>query len=193
MIVIDIETTGLDPQKNSIVSIGAIYFFNPEKTFYEECRIFDGAEINKDALNVNGFSIEEITSQKKPPHFRVLNDFLEWSENFNERVLAGHNVHFDYNFLKNQLEMYNLRFPFSYRVIDLHSIFCSRIMKGRGEIPNWGFSLDEILNYVGLPSEPKPHNALNGAKFLAEALSRIILGEKLLKDFENYFIPSYLF
>jgi DNA polymerase III epsilon subunit-like protein len=39
MIVFDIETTGFDADKCAIVSIGALDFFNPENTFYQEAKI----------------------------------------------------------------------------------------------------------------------------------------------------------
>jgi len=39
MIVADIEATGLDPRKHSILSIGAVDFEHPERQFYGECRI----------------------------------------------------------------------------------------------------------------------------------------------------------
>ena len=65
MIVLDIETTGVDALKNSIVSIGAIEFENPEERFYEECRIWDGAEINPLALEVNGYTEEEVKDINK--------------------------------------------------------------------------------------------------------------------------------
>ena len=46
--------------------------------------------------------------------------------------------------------------------------------------------------YVGLPPEPKPHHALTGAKVEAEALSRLLFGKILLKEFAHYEIPKYL-
>jgi len=51
---------------------------------------------------------------------------------------------------------------------------------------------DFIMNYVGLPSEPKPHRAINGARYEAEALSRLIYGRGLFEEFEGYAIPTYL-
>jgi len=53
-------------------------------------------------------------------------------------------------------------------------------------------SLDEIAKYAGLKEEPRPHNALTGAKFEAEAFSRIVYGKPLLPEFKNYEVPKYL-
>jgi transposase InsO family protein len=49
-------------------------------------------------------------------------------------------------------------------------------------------SLGTILHYLGLPEEPKPHHALNGAKYEAEAFSRILYGKNLLSEFAQYSI-----
>ena len=46
MIVVDVETTGVDARKNSIVSIGAVDFENQKNQFYGECKIWEGAEID---------------------------------------------------------------------------------------------------------------------------------------------------
>ena len=37
MIVIDLETSGIDPMEHSILSLGAVDFDNPEYFFYGEC------------------------------------------------------------------------------------------------------------------------------------------------------------
>ena len=58
MIIIDVETTGLDPERCSLVSIGAVDFSCPERQFYGECQAWDGAEVSADALAINGFTKE---------------------------------------------------------------------------------------------------------------------------------------
>jgi hypothetical protein len=50
-------------------------------------------------------------------------------------------------------------------------------------------NLDAILNYCGIPEEPKPHNALTGAKSHAEVIARLLYGKKLLPEFEKFEIP----
>ena len=50
-------------------------------------------------------------------------------------------------------------------------------------------NLDAALRYVGVPEEPKPHNALTGAYCHAEVISRIAYTRKLLPDFSSFDIP----
>ena len=45
MIVIDIEGSGVEYAKHSIVSIGALDFDNPTNRFYGECRIWEAADV----------------------------------------------------------------------------------------------------------------------------------------------------
>ena len=65
MIVIDIEMSGVNPEKHSILSIGAIDFENPDYQFYGECRAFEGAHFMDEALAVNGFTKEQALDPKK--------------------------------------------------------------------------------------------------------------------------------
>lgn len=196
MIVVDVETTGVDPQKHSIVSIGAVDFSNPQNCFYQECRIWDGAEIMPKALEVNGFSEEEITDPNKKTLQEVINEFLKWTENIEDRTFAGENPSFDRGFLKASAERYGIEWALGYRTIDLHSLCYTHFLKRKLMPPSkdrrTDLNLDKILNYVGMPGEPKPHNALTGAKMVAEALSRLIYGKSLFKEFENFPTPEYL-
>ena len=50
-------------------------------------------------------------------------------------------------------------------------------------------NLDAALQYCGIPEEPRPHNALTGAKCNAEVISRLLHDKKLLPEFEQYGIP----
>lgn len=204
MIVVDVETTGLDPRKNSIVSIGAIEFENPSNEFYQECHIWPGSEISDEALKVNGFTREQVTDTRKPTLIDTIYRFLDWSETCKELTLAGHNVgHFDIEFLEQSLKYAetfssdkSIRrvWPFGYRTIDTHTLcYASYLMHGMTpplKNNKSNISLDTALDYVGLPSEPKPHNALTGATVGAEVLSRLICGRALL--FPQYKIPGYL-
>ena len=82
---------------------------------------------------------------------------------------------------------------FSHRMIDVHTL-CYMHMTKKGITPpitNYGSGLGsgQVTKYVGIPQEPFPHNALNGAKQSAEAISRLLYDKKLLPEFEKYPIP----
>lgn len=196
MIVVDVETTGLDPGKNSLVSIGAIDFSNPKNQFYVECRIDEDTEVSKQALEINGFSEEQLRDKTKKSLKDATLDFVAWLETCgDDRTLAGENPAFDRDFLKASLEKYGINWSPGHRTEDLHSLCYAHHMtlglkppvkNGRTDLDH-----DKTLNYVGLHAEPRPHNALVGAKMEAEAFSRLIYGKPLLDEFKEYAVPDY--
>ncbi len=196
MIVIDVETSGTNPYKHSILSIGAVDFFNPERQFYQECQIEKDKEYTEEALNVNGFKKEDLNDPKKKTLEKVLNEFIEWMKPVEDKTIGGHNVNFDAGFLNYSFKRYNIDFSFGHRVLDTHSLVYASMLSRNLKIPlkneKTDINSDYVFNYVGLPSEPKPHNALNGAKMEAEALSRLIFGKKLLNEYDSYHVPAYL-
>src|SRR5574341_853555 len=200
MIVVDVETTGLDPQKHSIVSIGAIDFNNPTNEYYCVCSPRPGARIDPKALKVNGlkinwFRMEHLARVQKSLEAAVANFFC-WTKFIEDRTLAGTNIDFDQDFLQDAAKRYGLEWPFGYRVVDLHAVCYSHHLS-RGIDPplkdgKSALSNNEMLKYVGLPEEPEPHTALRGAKMEAEAFSRLIYRRSILEEFSKYEIPKYL-
>lgn len=195
MLVLDIEASGTNYEKHSIVSIGAVDIDTPEHRFYEECRIWDGADYMEDALKVNGFTLEEIKDSQKKTEGEITRMFLEWSQHLGDRTLAGQNVSFDRDFLKAACEREGLNWELAYRTIDTHSLAWMHMIK-RGLTPpvdpqhkRSALDLDAILNYCGIENEPEPHNALTGALSHAEVISRLLYDRKLLPEFEKYKIP----
>jgi len=196
MIVLDIETTGLDPIKHSIIEIGAIDFNNPQNQFYKKCRIWDGAEIDTKALEINGSTLDEIKDFKRLTLEELIITFIGWLKNIEDRTIAGQNVDFDILFLKETQKKFNIIWDFGWRKVDQHSLVFSHYLSRNIQPPlKNGLSTisgDKIMDYVGLPIEPKPHLAINGAKFELEALSRLIYGKAMLEEFTKFIIPSYL-
>ena len=195
MLVIDMEATGLDFKKNSIVSIGAVDFEKPERQFYEECRVFDGAEIDPGGLAVNGFTEEECLDPSKKSLNEVMQLFYTWvKESEGDKILAGQNAYYDRDILNESFKRAGIEFQFHYRIVELHSVaYFDFIKKGatppiKNEVS--ALNMDKILDYVGLFQEPRPHNALVGAKMEAEAFSRIFYGKNLLEEYKEHKIPK---
>lgn len=194
MLVVDVEASGTEPWKHSIVSVGALDLFNPSNRFYEECRIWDGAHIMEESLEVCGFTREQITDPTKYAEADLIHLFLKWSEGIEERTLAGQNVSFDRDFLRLAAERAgHTNWPFAFRTIDTHTLcYAHQIQRGlRPPVYRHRSALDlnTILKYCGIPEEPFPHNALTGALSHAEVISRLLYSRKLLPEFEQYPIP----
>lgn len=195
MLVVDIEASGTEYNKHSIVSIGAVDFDRPENRFYQECRIWEGAHIMEGALAVNGFTEAEITDPSKKSEAEIVTEFLEWSQHLSDRTITGQNPSFDRDILKAAAERAGLSWDLAYRTIDTHTLCWMHIIKS-GKTPpidpqhrRSALDLDAVLNYCGIPKEPEPHNALTGALSHAEVASRLLYDKKLLPEFERYDIP----
>ena len=195
MLILDIEASGTEYSKHSIVSLGALDLQNPTNRFYEECRIWDGAHVMDGALEVNGFTEEEITDPAKQTETELIKKFILWAELLEDRTFGGQNVSFDRDFVKAACERAGLNYTFAYRTIDSHSLAWMHIIK-RGEVPpidsehkRSALNLDAVLNYTGIPEEPQPHNALTGALSHAEVIHRLLYDKKLLPEFEQYDMP----
>jgi DNA polymerase III epsilon subunit-like protein len=185
MIIVDIETTGIDPKKHAMVSIGAVDFNNPTYQFYEECRISENKEIQEKALGVNGFTEQQLRDSAKQPLPELLKHFRAWFRKASSKVMAGQNPSFDMSFLKQACKEAEVNMELYRRTVDLHAIaYCRR--------KQMNLSLNNILAYVGLPQEPNPHNALTGAKMEAEAFSRLLHKKNLLEEFKKYPVPAHL-
>ncbi len=196
MLVLDIEASGLDYKESSIVSIGALDLDNPTNQFYAECKVWDGAHITEEALFVNGFSREEVLDPAKMTEAELVRNFINWSKQIKkDKTFAGQNVSFDRDYVQAACKRAGAEYPFAHRTIDTHSLAWMHQIK-RGLQPpidkehkRSALNLDAILNYCGIPEEPKPHNALTGALSHAEVISRLLFDKKLLSEFEQFDIP----
>lgn len=193
MIAIDVEASGTEYAKHSIVSVGAIDFADTTRQFYDECKIWDGAHIMEEALAVNGFSETEITDPQKKSEAELVGALLAWMYEADDYTLAGQNVSFDRDFIKAAVRRAGVDFDLAYRTIDTHTLCYMHMVKRGLNIPftnhHSALDLDAILRYCGIPDEPSPHNALTGAMSHAEVISRLLNDNKLLPEFEQYKIP----
>lgn len=172
MIVIDIETTGVDPRKHCMLSLGAVDM-DSGVTFYGECKHYFESEVDPRALEINGFKCEDISpyhpNGKQWPHELYLS-FLEWVKHCPVKLLAGHNVgHLDILFLE-QIHSQKINegtpWPFGYRTVDLHSLAFAVF----GE----SLSHEKICDRLFIPPEPKPHHALKGALSERRAITKLL-------------------
>jgi DNA polymerase III epsilon subunit-like protein len=193
MIVLDIEATGTDAEKHSIISIGAVDLDHPEQIFNESCRIWDEAHIDPFALEYTGVTEAQIKDPTKPTDAEIVQKFFDWVNEREDRTIAGQNPMFDLGYLRATARRNGINITLAHRSIDQHTIVYYHMLK-RGMTPpidhhHSAINSDFIMEYVGIPTEPKPHIAINGATWEAEALSRLLYDKPLLAQFEKYSIP----
>jgi len=208
MIVVDIETSGLDFNKCGIWQIGALDFYNPENTFLEECGIDEGDVIQDKALDVSEIKEEELRDSNKQSQKQLLENFFKWVEGVKIKNFICENPQFDLGFIATKARKYGLAINFHHRAFDLHSIACLKHFQIRGE-----FLIKEDHSDMGLPNslkfcgisderkiveggeiikEGKPHNALEDCKLTAECFSRLIYGKGLFEEYAKFPIQKYL-
>ena len=170
MIVVDVGTGGINPEKNPLLSIGAVDYENFNHTFYGVCKPYGNYVISEVAMKINGIDIDSIPSNQTMP--KLLGDFCNYlNETSTFKILAGHNPRFDYDFLNYNSMLVNIRLPFDFRTIDLHTLAFAKF----GKTNKW-LSANKIYELLKMPKEPDPHNALTGAKMEAEAFKRLLNG-----------------
>jgi DNA polymerase III epsilon subunit-like protein len=196
MVIVDLETSGLNPQKNSIISIGAVNFFKPDQTFYGECRIRSGSLIDEKSLIIAGFTAEQCQDTQKQSESDLIKKFLNWLTEQENQTIAGQNPHFDLSFLNMARKASKIEFVFGFRTVDLHSVAFAKYLEVDIEIPlrnqRTDINLDTILEFCGLPERVGSHNALEDSLLEAECFSRIIYGENLIEKFNTFEIPNHL-
>lgn len=193
MIVLDVETTSLDPRKGSILAIGALDLEDPSQQFYDECRIWDGAKVEDEALAINGFTPEQTADPAKKSEAELIAAFVAWALIRPNMSLAAQNVSFDFSFVEEACKRAHMDFPFAKRTVDVHSLVWMHMKQQGREVPlknhHSAISLDYALQYCGLPPEPKPHNALTGAYAHAEVIARVAYNKTIIPEYRSFPLP----
>ena len=169
-IVLDTETTGLDPlQGHRIVEIGAVELFNhiPTGNTYHTF-INPQRDVPREAEAVHGLSGEFL--KDKPVFAQIAGEFLEF---ISEAVLIIHNASFDVGFLNAELGFIK-RSPILYeRIIDTLTLAKKRHPMG----PN---SLDALCKRYGIDiAKRTKHGALLDSELLAGVYLELIGGRQI--------------
>lgn len=111
-VVIDIETTGLDPSVDCLIEIAALRIMDNEAKESFSSFINPSIHIDSFITDLTGITNEQLSDAPDPKD--VLSQFKAFVGN---DIVVGHNVNFDINFLYDNFEKY-LSMPFSNNYID---------------------------------------------------------------------------
>ena len=110
-VVVDVETTGLNPIRNDIIEFGAVKVIDNEIT-----EVFSELVKPKDTLRADITRLTGITEDMlafAPSINRILPKFLEF---IGDAVIIGHNIDFDTDFISIACQRFKL--PFNNSVVD---------------------------------------------------------------------------
>jgi DNA polymerase-3 subunit epsilon len=168
-IVLDTETTGLDPaQGHRIVEIGALELINhiPSGKFYH-VYIDPERDIPPDAEAVHGLTTAFLKGKPRFP--QIANDFLAF---LGEGALVIHNAAFDLGFLNAEFAFMGLPALPPERVVDT-------LLIARQKHPMGPNSLDALCKRYGVDnSKREKHGALLDSELLAEVYLELIGGKQ---------------
>lgn len=183
-LLLDTETTGLNPRKNALIEIGAQILTNTLEVpqidpFHVHIRPHKDAIVDKRALNVNNHHWAE--QPDSPGFLKALDPAAAWAafEDFLRPhydmltwiVLVGWNVSFDEEFLKGlYVQVHGSEptvgtppWPFHYHKIDLLGVV--RFMDARMDRSRRSYKLEHIAQeYFGNISAFAMHTALGDSQ-----------------------------
>ncbi len=160
-VVFDVETTGLEADKNDITEIGAVKIINGEivEKFQALCKPFE--RIPDRIIQLTGITNEMV--ENEPLSTEIIEDFLLFCEN---SVLVGYNVHFDLNFIQNVARRINKTFNNDIR---------DCLMDARNKATNLpNYKLKTLVSHLGITLD-NAHRALYDATATAEAFLALSL------------------
>ncbi|NND77770.1 MAG: GIY-YIG nuclease family protein [Flavobacteriales bacterium] len=163
-VVVDIETTGAYSQRDGITEVGAI-LTDGEKILDEYHSLVNpGENIPRFITTLTGIDNEML---EDAPYFEeIVEDLFSFLDGY---VFVAHNVHFDYNFIRNAFERHGK----TYNSRRLCTVRLSR--KLIAEAP--GYSLSKITRFLGINND-SPHRALGDARATTELLWKLISNDE---------------
>jgi DNA polymerase-3 subunit epsilon len=173
-IVLDTETTGLDPTKgHRIIEIGCVELINRKRTGNELHQYLQpDREIDPGAIEVHGISNEFLAD--KPRFEDIVSDFLTYIEG---AELIIHNAPFDVGFLDHEFELAGLgqgKTQATCSVIDT-LVMARRLRPGQKN------SLDALCRHYTIDNSQRDlHGALLDAELLAEVYLAMTGGQTAL-------------
>lgn len=160
-IVLDLETTGLDPQMEGIIEIAAVRLDHGVETAHFHRLVNPGVEISPASQAIHGITEEMIADA--PSVASMLPEFLEFAGNY---PLVAHNAPFDIGFLNRALGLAS-RPPLDNPIFDSLDIAKEVLPEQRSH------KLEAVCKALGHEAQGF-HRALDDARHLAIVFPQLL-------------------
>ena len=153
IIAIDVETTGISPEKERIIEIGA---FRPETGEIFRTLIHPGRPLEAKITEFTGITDEMLAGA--PEEAEAIQALLEFLHG--DTILLGHNIGFDHSFIVQAIRRCGFPEPqfFGIDTLKLSRVLCP-------ELPNK--KLETVVEHFGLINE-RAHRAFEDARVTAK-------------------------
>lgn len=178
-IVLDTETTGLNPQEgHRVIEIGCVELFNRRLTGrHFHVYINPEREIDAGAVEVHGITNQFLAD--KPVFSSIVEDFINF---IRDAELVIHNAPFDVGFLNHEFGLLNN----GTGIIENYSSVFDTLMFSRKKHPGQRNSLDALCKRYGIDNSHRDlHGALLDAEILADVYLLMTGGQASLLDEET--------
>lgn len=167
VVVIDTETSGLDPCVDCLLEIAAVKLDDS----LAACSTFSSlirptCEISDASTRVHGLTAHSLANA--PSIQAVLASFLAWAPE--GATLAGQNVWFDAAFVSTAAKRVGAPYNFDYHVLELWSVASFVLPRVGRPLPK--YDLDHLCELFSIDRD-RPHNALSDATASAEVYRRL--------------------
>ena len=162
-ILLDTETTGLDPKSgHRVIEIGCVEIINRKFTGSEfHTYLNPEREIDEEAEKIHGLSFEFLSD--KPKFYEVLDEFLEYIK---DSELLIHNAPFDIGFINHEIKLHSKKGPFVETIVDK---ITDTLQIAREKHPGQRNSLDALAQRYEIGGYDRSyHGAILDSKILGD-------------------------
>jgi DNA polymerase III epsilon subunit-like protein len=166
-VVLDLETTGLNPQRNAITEVTAIKYQHGQEIDKLSTLVQPKEPIPTEVEDLTGITNDMV--KNAPPLLMVMNDLLSFMGS--TPIIVGHNVTFDLAFL--QAKARECGFGTSDERLAYHRALCTKVLaqKQLPGLPSYeGMVVATQLGY----HNPNPHRAEADVRMSAAILFALI-------------------
>lgn len=168
-VVLDSETTGLDPRKDRLITIGAIAVINGEILLEDSYEALLKVDYNTSAITVHGVTREESREGLEEPE--ALEQFLDYLK---DGVIVGHHIGHDVDTFNAGYERH---WGFKLSNLSLDTMALALVLEQDGAFAQYenfrNFSLDALCERFGVIPHDR-HTAPGDAFMTAQVFLRLL-------------------
>lgn len=168
-IVLDSETTGLDPRKDRLITIGAVAVIDGEILLEDSYEALLKVQYNTSAVTVHGITVEESQAGLDEPE--ALDQFMDYLK---DGIIVGHHIGHD---VATFNAGYERHWGFSMSNLSLDTMALALILEADGAFAGYenfhNFSLDALCDRFGVIPHDR-HTAPGDAFMTAQVFLRLL-------------------